>query len=277
MIDGIDVSYAQTQHNIDWEKLTHTTMNPKDPWGDPCRFIYIQSSKYSNVADGTFYKTSDRAYKVGLKRGAYHFCSQNHDAKVTTDPQQQMEFFFKSCGGLGRNPGELPPMLDWEYSKTIAQAGEEGRKARKWNVQWLMKAALTAKELWYPRQNSHRRPIVYTYPWFAIEHKDYLQDCGIEEVADLCFASYKSGPITAANKWGLLPWYPTDSQLPIHKIPAPWNRSHLKLVQYSGDFGLPVPGIPGYTDRQMFLGSQGEFHDFCGEERPPHLIERDVK
>ena len=264
MIDGIDVSYVQTSQKIDWQRLTHDDMGG----GNPCQFMYIQSSKYSNVADGTFDKTKRTAVQWGLKTGAYHYCSQNHDAQVRTDPQQQMEFFFKSCGGLGKNPGELPPMIDWEHSKVLD---------RKWNVAWLLRAATTAKELWYPRQVSHRRPQVYTYPWFAIEHKDYLIDSGIEEVADLCFASYKSGAVTADNKWGLVPWYPTEDQLPIHKIPAPWSRAHLKVVQYSGDRGIPVPGIPGYTDRMMFLGSQGEFHDFCGEERPPHLLIKDDK
>ncbi len=72
-------------------------------------YAYVQSSRYSAQRSRNFDALVGRLRNAGLSVGAYHFCS--HD----TDPAQQARFFHQASNGLGSNPGELPPMADWEH------------------------------------------------------------------------------------------------------------------------------------------------------------------
>lgn len=249
MIDGCDL--CNIQGNIDWVKMANTSAG--GPEGLPMRFVYVKASQYSKTRDNRFQGYIDGARKAGLAVGAYHFCAQNKpEAKIDT-PEGQAEFFFRASGGLGKEPGELPPMMDWEYTSNPSA----------WNVEWIVRFAKRCKELWYP--NSNRMPILYTYPYFAGQHQQFgLAESGLEAYP-LDYASYKS------KGKDLVPWYPEAGQLPLHKVPKPWTKA--TMVQYSGNNGKKVPGVIPDCDRQMFLGSQGEFAEFLGLSRPPHYME----
>ncbi len=207
------------------------------------QFVYVKSSQYSNIKDHKFDSLVSRLQGAGLRVGAYHFCS--HD----TDPEEQAAFFFQASGGLGMRAGELPPMLDWEYC-TPSKYTDHPQHC----VDWIQRASRAVDELWYPA--GQRLSVCYTYPNYAKLHQPALEKSGMDS-RPLCYASYKSD-----GRGQLMPWLPLASEAPLHKVPAPWTKA--TLVQYSGDKGLPVPGIAGDCDRQVFLGSHGDFDSFCG-------------
>lgn len=251
-IDGIDLCSLQCPNGIlpDFEATARAGFE----------FVYIKASQYTSTRDDKFPLLVKAAKAAGLTVGAYHFCSQSHiglnGAWQMTDPAVQMKFFFDTCEGLGSNPGELPPMIDWEFCTKPAPSQ---------CVDWLDRAARAATELWYPLNDSEaareqgwkkRFPVIYTYPDFARRHQPALGNSTPLSEFPLCFASYKSkGP-------KLVPWYPANGEAPIHKIPSPWERA--LLVQYSGNNGLPVPGVTGYCDRQVFTGTGEDWEGFVG-------------
>lgn len=223
-------------------------------------FVYIKCTQYSGIRDHAFPRLRDAAKKAGLHVGAYHFCSQSgmteNGGYVMTDPEAQMEFFHNTSEGLGSLPGELPPMIDWEFCT---------KPTKHQCVTWLHKAASAAEALWYP-QNNHvemleagwkpRFPVIYTYPNYAATHQPELgEEDGLKQYP-LCYASYKS----AGQK--LLPWYPQAGEAPLHKVPKPWERA--LLVQYSGNNGIKVAGIQADCDRQVFTGTKEEWDAFIG-------------
>lgn len=248
-INGIDVSSVQGV--IDWKKVKEAGFE----------FVYIQSSRYSSTKDVPYLRSLDGARDAGLRVGAYHFCS--HD----TDPKAQAEFFYRACNGLGSKPGELPPMVDWEYC-TPSKYVDHPRHCVGWVEAFLAHATL----LWYPDNDLRalrRLPVIYTYPFYAQGHQPALGRSTLSKYP-LCYASYKSD---AAGK--IVPWLPGSEDGPIHALPEPFKR--WVLWQYSGDRGELVPGVSAYCDRQVFSGSQGEWSDFLGLARPVHSSEFEVK
>ncbi len=214
-IQGIDACSIQVAYGpIDYKKAAESGV----------QFVYWKSSQYSSTVDRTFDKNMEEAEKAGLATGAYHFCAQNKPGTTANEdtPERQMEFFYKSCGGMGSRDGELPPMLDWEFCSHTDY---------KWCVDWIRRAFRHATKLWYPDNDTRvldgrapRFPVIYTYPYYAQQHAKYLGP--VQELAQgtLCFASYKA-------KWEngksvLLPWDPEAEGLHyLHGIPRPWELS----------------------------------------------------
>jgi lysozyme len=238
VIDGCDL--CSLQGNVDFDRMANESAGGPDR--EPMRFVYIKSSQYSGTPDMNFMRYADAAQKAGLMVGAYHFCSQ------ASDPDAQMRFFYRTSGGMGKNPGELPPMIDWEYCTVPPPLH---------CVDWLRKALETAEDLWYPQNQSHalvgpraRKPVVYTYPYYAKQHQPYLDLSGAENYP-LCQATYVSKKD-----------YPQEFQLDLVKAISPWSVP--TLLQYSGNGGMRVPGVSVDCDRDLFLGSIAEFEQFCG-------------
>jgi len=216
------------------------------------RFAYIKASQYSSGRDTAFHELASQLRDAGFAIGAYHFCS--HDS----DPEQQMEHFYAASKGLGSNPGELPPMLDWEYC-TPSKYQNHPQHC----VDWLGRALEKADDLWYPNQ-SPRVPCVYTYPYYAKQHQPGLAlQSTFGTGVPLCLASYTPGTVLA-----------NAEQIPSHQVPKPWLRA--TLCQHNGNDGR-VPGIPGACDMQVALMSQGEWDEFLGIKKPPALETFDVK
>lgn len=252
MIDLCDIS--SVQGHIDFRRMANEPAGGPD--GAPMKGVYIQSSRYSSTPELTFLKYRDAAMKEGLLVGAYHFCWQGGD------PEKQMEFFFNACHGLGQKSGELPPMIDWEFCKPpLGQID---------CVDWLIKASAHAESLWYPENQKlllngprARKPIIYTFPYFAGNHQPELSQSGMNRYP-LCLASYKDKP-----------WYPKEGEAPVHPVPKPWTTA--TMCQYSGNNGLSVPGVHGACDRDVFLGSTSDFEQFCGIFKTHEPLEYEVK
>ncbi len=219
-------------------------------------YAYVQSSRYSGQRAKNFDRLVDSLRGAGLAVGAYHFCS--HD----TDPIKQARFFHAASHGLGTNPGELPPMADWEYC-TPAKYSDHPKHC----VSWIAAFLKECKELWYGPmvKPSGRLPVLYTYPSYGSSHQPALaQEPSLGEYP-LCWASYRRD--------GAIPL--TVGQAAVHKVPGNW--SNWTLCQYSGDKGVRVPGVPGACDRQVFSGSSGDFAVFTGLSRPVSSFEGLVK
>lgn len=248
-----DDPYASGQHLVDFQKVKKAGFEG----------VYLKSSQYSKTRDYCFESMRDRALAAGLRVGAYHFCA--HD----TDPKEQMEYFYRVSGGLGKKPGELPPMLDWEFCTPSKYKDHPAHCVR-----WIEEASHYAEGRWYPdndRMRIRRFPVVYTYPFYASGHQPELKGSGDTlGTYPLCLASYKSD-----HKGQLVPWLPLEDQTSLHPVPLPWLQN--RLWQYSGNKGLKVPGVPGDCDRQLFNGTSGDWAEFLGLDRPAHQTIKEIK
>ncbi len=215
-------------------------------------FAYIQSSRYSSQRAGNFDKLVGSLRDAGLSVGAYHFCS--HDS----DPIQQARFFYAASHGLGTNPGELPPMADWEHC-TPSHYPDHPQHC----VSWIAAFLREAKGLWYG--HGSRSPVIYSYPNYCGLHQPALARELELGAYPLCYASYRQD--------GGIPL--TVGQAVVHPIPRPWTK--WALCQYSGNVGVRVPGVPGPCDRQVFNGASGDFAMFLGIPRPVSSGTFDVK
>lgn len=242
-IDGIDISGMQG--DIDAEKIAKAGF----------KFAYVKASQYSSTRDLKFDQYVKQLKAAGLHVGAYHFCFQG------SDPEDQMKFFYNACEGLGSQVGDMPPMIDWEFCKNDAQGNPLTPNRC---VEWLETASAKASKLWYPDTAQRlldgfqaRKPVIYTYPYFASQHQPLLADSGVWQYP-LCYASYKS------EGQKLVAWYPPKEgkTSPLHKLPAPWKD--WTLWQYSGNFGTKVPGVGPDCDRQLFNGTYEDLLRFCG-------------
>lgn len=254
-INGIDVSSVNTIKDFKLVKEAGF------------EFVYIQSSRYSSTRELSFDRTLEAARNAGLRCGAYHFCS--HD----TDPVKQAEFFYKASGGLGSKPGELPPMVDWEFC-TPSKYPSHPQHC----VDWVEQNLVAVEGLWYPDNDNRilqRHPVLYSYPAYCGSHQPALAQKRSLGGYPLCYASYKSVRSADGKSWVLVPWLPTATQAPLHALPAPFSR--WTLWQYSGDKGLRVPGIANDCDRQVFNGSSGDWAEFVGRRRPVDVVEGLVK
>ncbi len=243
-INGLDVSSMQGRPN--WKLVKEAGFD----------FVYIQSSRYSSTPELSFLAQSEGAREAGLLVGSYHFCS--HDS----DPIKQAGFYFRTSGGLGSKSGELPPMVDWEYCTTSKYPDHP-----KHCVTWIETFIGECQRLWYPDNANrlHKRHIVlYSYPNYCGSHQPALAASRVLGGYPLCYASYRQD--------GAVPLSTGDAV--VHPLPKPWLG--WSLCQYSGNVGVPVPGIKGACDRQVFNGSSGEFALFCGIYRPVHSSEFEV-
>lgn len=261
-VNGIDVSAANLANgDIHFEAVKAAGFE----------FVYVQCTRYSHELNPVYEAMIRGAEKAGLVVGAYHFCS--HD----TDPVAQAEWFYKNALSLGENGGELPPMLDWEHctpSVYVPPTYPEGHPQH--CVTWLEQFAEEVDSLWYPcdtvRPDSH--PTIYTYPYYAGEeaepittlgghpngsftrpsgHQPALAQSKVLGKYPLTWASYKQYPTVPEDRFNVIS----------HKVPNPWKD--WTICQYSGDNGVPVPGVPGACDRLVFNGDIAAFRRFCGE------------
>ncbi len=99
---GIDVSFWQdnnsTAQMVDWNKA----------YNAGARFCFIKASQSKYADEDIFYNWKSSKI-AGLLRGAYHFLTWS-------DPKGQADFF---SGLIKNDPGELPPVCDFEWWGTI--------------------------------------------------------------------------------------------------------------------------------------------------------------
>ncbi len=223
-------------------------------------FAYVKSSQYSRTRDFLYETLVEKLQAAGIWCGAYHFCS--HD----TDADSQAEFFYSASNGLGKNPGELPPMADWEFCTPSHYTPPKYPLGHpKHCVDWIERFVSRCDELWW-KGNAYRAvprsTVIYTYPHYAGGHQPPLAASVRLQEHPLCYASYH-------HKKAYVP--EASSEVPFHRVPLPWTAP--VLVQYSGDTGAKVPGVQGACDRQVFTGTREDWDKFRGVWREPSKVE----
>jgi lysozyme len=129
-VSGIDVSHFQG--TIDWNAVAKADI----------AFAFIKATDGEHGNDPLFGANWSKAREAGLKRGAYHFF------RAQQDPERQAQRFLAM---LGTDPGELPPVLDFEVlGEASPEQGLSG--AQRW-------AEIVEKR-------SGRTPMLYTGPAF---------------------------------------------------------------------------------------------------------------
>lgn len=127
-------------------------------------------------------------------------------------------------------PDELPPCVDIE----IGHATMKGSDVLKWTNDFIQAVESLFK----------RHSVVYAYPYF-------WPGQGVTP----------SGFTAARPLW--LAHYTTGRPL----VPAPWRG--FTFWQYSGDHGLPVPGVKVACDRNVFAGDLQALRNFIDLSKPP--------
>lgn len=184
---GIDV--AKYQKKIDWTKLSIAARadgsavpsGKSAKYMQPVLFALMKSTEGTTIVDPTFKRNFKEAKRCGIVRGAYHFLS------VSSPVDEQVRFFIENTP---LEPGDLPPVLDLEISKTVM--ARDHKKVVKMAKQWL-KAI---------EEHYGVKPIIYTYNNYYI---DYLQGHGLDGY-DYWIARYGAEP--SARHWEI--WQFTD-------------------------------------------------------------------
>lgn len=243
-IDVIDLT-PSIQKQVDWDKVRDSGV----------RGVIIQCSRYSGTPELAYDKYAEAAYKAGLAVGGYHFAS------VGSPPVEQAEFFLRRLKNYGLRPGDIPPIMDLEFAqRTLPEKGAQ--YVCDWGHKFLTRIQKEMDEL-----HLRQKPGWYTFPFFAASLQPALEGSQLARSWFLHLARY------AGNKAPEARFYPKDGQTPTM---VPKGCPGPILWQYSGNGGYPVQGVAGDCDRNVFLGSQGEWADFLGIDRPPHKTEYPV-
>lgn len=225
LVLGIDCSRWQDDNS------TPQRMDFDKAYAAGARFVFIKASQACWL-DEDFIWNWVAAKDAGLYRGAYHYLDNSATG------EKQGEFF---CGLIEKDPGELPPVLDYEYRTAppgLASAN-----------QWL-------NEVYWTLDIS---PILYTSPY-------YWKEYGGAQVGwtqyPLWIANYEvSSPTVPApwTDWTFWQWtdkgdgirYGAES----HGLDMNWyNGSWSKFVEQFGELGTPVDPPPDCEGvRQDFI------------------------
>lgn len=207
MLTGFDVSNNQPNIN---PRLAHSAGGQA--------FVFCKASEGTGFTDPLWVAGRPQAARAaGLKPGAYHY------AHLVNDPHHEASHFLHALDqGGGRRHGDLPCCLDFEDP-----ANPHDKHG---NYAWI---DIFSRAV---HQHTGRGIVLYTGPYYADEHLDYL-------------------PPLARVLW--IAAYPSLI------IPQVARRSGGRVLfhQYS-DHGH-VPGVPAACDVDVFYGSRAHLWAFC--------------
>lgn len=214
---GFDVSFWQdnnsTPQMVDFEKAVENGI----------RYVFIKASQ-STWLDQDFVLNWASAKRAGLLRGAYHYFTWD---KL---PDEQAAFF---AGVLKNDPGELPPVLDFECRP--GAPSDQTRSA----MYARMFLERVKREL-----NMKRMPILYTSP-------GYWREFGTPETY------WREYPL----------WVAHYTNAPAPMLPAPWQK--YEFWQYTSHGEGPKYGTESLNvDLNWFNGSDAELCQRYGSGQP---------
>lgn len=223
---GLDVS--SYQGTPDFSKL---------PVADQIRFVIVKCAEGMRGLDAHFAANRDGARAAGLAVGCYNFAHPEEG-----DPRGQAQRHFQVSGGLGKDPGELPPTLDFESPDPTKwqDHGLTPDSLCEWGLDYLDEAT----SLWACK------PVIYTYP-------DFWMHLGGGHRAS--FSAYYLWIAHYAHPGG----WPADDAAPMHIDPwgATWS-----LWQTSGGQFYKLPGGAS-CDTNLFNGDAAALAAFCATDR----------
>jgi lysozyme len=240
---------------IDWRKVAEAGV----------RFVFVRCGEGNEPArdDRRFRANVAGARAAGIYVGTYFGAwtlPHGGDFPAGRSPKDQAARFLEASGGLGREEGELPPVVDAEWPPRFErQERPDGTTAivnawAKWQIpgeefvaRWLLEFLEEVERLW------GRTPILYTYP-------DYWRNLG----AWGRLAAWARFPLWIASyvPGGLHAWVPQESSRPA--VPSPWED--WTFWQFSAE-GSPIaiPGIGAVpVDRDVFRGDLDALRRLAG-------------
>ncbi len=192
-------------------------------------FVFIKASQ-ATFADPQFQANWQKAKDAGLIRGAYHYLD------YTKSGVDQANFFADL---LKNDPGELPPVIDYELRRT-----DNNPSAAIGFLRDCLDQLIQRTELF--ENMSLKRPMIYTGPGFWLEYGDQ----------------------TKSEYWIQFPlwnghWISSNTP----KIPAPWTMWQFWQFTSKGPgeaFGSECLSM----DMNRFNGTLNELMEFAGIRIP---------
>ncbi|MGZ3912078.1 MAG: glycoside hydrolase family 25 protein, partial [Flavisolibacter sp.] len=192
-------------------------------------FVFIKASE-ATFTDPNFLVNWQKAKDAGLLRGAYHYLD------YTKSGIEQANYFADL---LQSDPGELPPVIDYELRRT-----DNDPSAAIGFLRECLDQLVSRSELF--ENSNNKRPMIYTGPGFWMEYGDQTKrDYWIQF------------PLWNAN------W--TSSNTP--KIPSPWTMWHFWQFTSKGPgeaFGSECLSM----DMNRYNGTLNELMEFAGMNVP---------
>jgi lysozyme len=195
VVQGIDVSHFQGK--IDWQAVA---IGGK-------AFTFIKATDGESGIDPLFRANWSQAHAAGLKRGAYHFL------RPQQDPESQARNFLAA---LNDDPGELPPVLDFELL-----GGTQPPQALTSALRWMQ----------IVEHACGRKPVLYTGPSFW---RSALGSSSLLAEHPLWIAHYTTAPQPQIPQ-GWKDWtfwqYAEKGSVPGISGPVDLNRFHGTLME----------------------------------------------
>jgi lysozyme len=214
---GIDISKWDGNWDADKAKQAGAT------------FVFIKASE-ATIMDPQFLVNWEKAKDAGLLRGAYHYLD------YTKSGFEQANYFADL---LKNDPGELPPVIDYELRRT-----DNDPSAAIGFLRDCLDQLITRSELF--ESANIKYPMIYTGPGFWMEYGDQ----------------------TKRDYWIQFPLWNahwTSSNSP--KIPPPWTMWHFWQFTSKGPgeaFGSECLSM----DMNRYNGTLNELMEFAGMNVP---------
>jgi lysozyme len=192
-------------------------------------FVFIKASQ-ATFADPQFLVNWQKAKDAGLLRAAYHYLD------YTKPGIDQANFFADQ---LKNDPGELPPIIDYELRRT-----DNNPSAALGFLRDCLDQMIKRTELY--EDASVKRPMIYSGPGFWVEYGDQ----------------------TKSDYWIQFPLWNahwTTSSTPL--IPLPWTMWHFWQFTSKGP-GEAFGGEGLSMDMDRFNGTLNELMEFAGIRIP---------
>ena len=192
-------------------------------------FVFIKASQ-ATYTDPQFLANWQKAKDAGLLRGAYHYLDY-------TKPGIDQANYFADL--LKNDPGELPPVIDYELRRT-----DNNPSAALGFLRGSLDQLTKRSELFLDA--SIKRPMIYTTPGFWAEYGDQ----------------------TKSDYWIQFPLWNahwTTSTTPI--IPLPWPLWHFWQFSSKGP-GEAFGSEDLVMDMNRFNGTLNELMEFAGMRIP---------
>ncbi len=192
-------------------------------------FVLIKASE-ATLTDPNFHVNWQKAKDAGLLRGAYHYLD------YTKSGTEQANYFADL---LQSDPGELPPVIDYELRRT-----DNDPSAAIGFLRECLDQLVSRSEVF--ENSSNKRPMIYTGPGFWMEYGDQ----------------------TKRDYWIQFPLWNahwTSSNTP--KIPPPWTMWHFWQFTSKGPgeaFGSECLSM----DMNRYNGTLNELMEFAGMNIP---------
>ncbi len=218
MINGIDVSH---HNDIKWNSILSLNLSQN------LYFVFIKASEGVSNPDAKFAANRAGSATAGLLSGAYHFFLP------TTDPAAQANALATQIGALA--PGDLPPVVDIEWTKIVNQKKQVVRKELWSMIPAAQRPVVIGEFLDAVEQRLGVKPIIYT----AVS---FWQDFIVKGNTAAALARFTQNPLWIVNIKGHL------------TVPTPFAKA--TLVQNGFGELAPKNATPfEKLDHDFFNGS----------------------